>query len=333
MSMFDFEVLLNESVKAHGHLCPGQVLGVRMALFGLGKIDVTDPRGIDRKHMMVFVETDRCATDAIQSVTGCSLGHRTMKFLDYGKMAASFINVRTGRAVRVSAREDARARAKEYFPGNENKYEAQIAAYRVMSDQELFNWHWVRVTIDPQDMPGRPLARIQCESCGEHVLDMREVRVNGRMLCRPCAEGAYYKFIGNADQSSFLMPSVMHNSHNAMRIRSKIWLEMDGEPVFGKGRRYLLEAVDKHGSINSAAKAVNISYKKAWSHIKTMEERLGIRLVECRAGGRSGGGATLTEDARSFLRRYELLERGIDEFVDERFARNFPVMPVQQVKD
>src|SRR3989337_1677562 len=108
----DFESLLNESVRTHGHLCPGQVLGVRMALYGLNGIGMDDPKGKDRKKLLVIVEVDRCATDALQSVTGCSLGKRSMKFVDYGKMAATFVNLGTGNALRVVAREEARGRAK-----------------------------------------------------------------------------------------------------------------------------------------------------------------------------------------------------------------------------
>jgi len=108
-----------------------------------------------------------------------------------------------------------------------------------------------------------------------------------------------------------------------MEIKSKLWIEVDGEPVFGRGRRFLLEAIDKYGSINQAAKEINISYRKAWSYIKAMEERLGIKLVERHAGGKNGGGATLTDEAREFLRRYEILEEGIRDFVDERFRKIF----------
>ena len=319
----DFESLLKESAKNHGHLCPGQVLGVRMSMFGLDKIDLTDPRGKDHKSLIVFVEMDRCATDAIQSVTGCSLGHRTMKFMDYGKMAASFINIETGKSVRVIAREEAREKAKNCFPEHENKYAAQLEAYGVMSDEELFDWHWVEVSLGPQDMPGKPLKRIACERCGEHVQDMREVHLNGRVLCKACAKGGYYKNTDKEGDALILLSDVMQKSHNAMKIRSKIWVEVEGEPVFGRGRRFLLEAVDRHGSINQAARMVNISYKKAWSHIKTMEERLGIKLVECRTGGKRGGGACLTKEARDFLMRYESLEQGINEFVDARFEKTF----------
>ncbi len=189
----NFEALLEESVRIHGHLCPGQVLGVRMAIYGLDRIGIHDPKGKDRKRLCLFVEIDRCATDALQSVTGCSLGKRSMKFKDYGKMAATFIDLETGRAVRVVAREEARSRAKDYFPEIADKYQCQIMAYKVMPDDELFRHEWVTVDIPRQDMPGRPLRRAKCEDCGEYVQDMREVLIDGRTLCRACAFGGYYR--------------------------------------------------------------------------------------------------------------------------------------------
>ena len=188
----EFNMLLQESVRVHGHLCAGQVLGVRMSMLGLREIGIIDPKGADRKSLIVYVEMDRCATDAVQSVTGCSLGHRTMKFMDYGKMAATFLNLATGKAVRVFARDDSRQKAKDLLPGVENKYAAQIEAYKVMSDEELFNVMEVTVKVSPQDMPGRPMGRVQCDSCGEHVQDMREVCKDGKVLCVPCASGCYY---------------------------------------------------------------------------------------------------------------------------------------------
>lgn len=194
----EFKYLLEESVKIHGHLCPGQVLGVKMAMLGLREAGITDPKGKDRKQIIVFIEMDRCAADAVQSVTGCSLGHRTMKFMDYGKMAATFLNLKTGNAVRVIAREESRQKAKEYFPQIGNKYEAQLEGYKIMQDSELFDVTEVRVQINPEDMPGRPLRRIQCSSCGEYVQDMREVQRNGSILCRPCADPGYYEPVERA---------------------------------------------------------------------------------------------------------------------------------------
>jgi molybdate transport system regulatory protein len=110
-----------------------------------------------------------------------------------------------------------------------------------------------------------------------------------------------------------------------MEIKSKLWIESEGKPVFGRGRGFLLEAIDKHGSINQAAKEINISYRKAWGYIKAMEERLGFKLIERQTGGENGGGAILTEGAREFLKKYEMLERGIQELVDERFNEIFKV--------
>ncbi len=192
MDRLNFAALLQESVKMHGHLCPGQVLGVRMSMLGLREIGIRDPKGTQRKNLIVFVEMDRCATDAVQSVTGCSLGHRTMKFLDYGKMAATYLNLKTGRAIRIVAREQSRVQAKEYFPAIENKYTGQLEAYKVMSATELFEVMEVSVKVRPEDMPGRPLQRVQCESCGEHVQDGREICQDGKVLCAPCAQGSYY---------------------------------------------------------------------------------------------------------------------------------------------
>ena len=189
----DFEQLLDESVKIHGHLCAGQVLGVRMSMLGLRETGIHDPKGGDRKNIMVFVEMDRCATDAVQSVTGCSLGKRTMKFMDFGKMAASFLNLKTGNAVRVVAREDSRHRAKDRFPEIENKYAGQLEAYKIMSDEELFDVMEVVIHVAPADLPGRPLHRVQCDSCGEYVQDKRDITKDGKLLCKACAQGAYYK--------------------------------------------------------------------------------------------------------------------------------------------
>lgn len=313
-----FEFLLEESVKLHGHLCPGQVLGVKMSVLGLKKIGIADPKGKDRKSIIVFVEMDRCATDAVQSVTGCSLGKRSLKFMDYGKMAATFFNTITGKAVRVIAKEESRQKAKEYFPEFEDKYAAQLEAYKVMSDEDLFDVMEVVVNLRPEDMPGRPMCRVRCENCGEYVQDMREVHRERKVLCKPCANGGYY-----ISETDFLLPPAMQKSHNDLKVKSKLWIEIEGEPVFGRGRRFLLEAIDKYGSLNQAAKEISISYRRAWSYIKAMEERLGVSLVERQAGGRNGGGAVLTKEAREFLRKYEIMEEGIREFVDKKFKNIF----------
>ncbi|UCH79783.1 MAG: TraR/DksA C4-type zinc finger protein [Nitrospiraceae bacterium] len=179
-------------MKIHGHLCPGQVLGVRLSMLGLDKIGIYDPKGADRKKLIVYVEIDRCATDAIQSVTGCSPGKRSLKLMDYGKMAATFVNLGTDRSIRVLSREDSKQRAKNYFPEIEDKYKCQLEAYKVMPDEELFECREVKVKVPVEDMPGRPGRRIACDTCGEFVQDSRDITIDGKVVCKACAHGGYY---------------------------------------------------------------------------------------------------------------------------------------------
>jgi len=193
--METFEHLLDKSTTIHGHICAGQVIGVRLAMIGLREIEIDDPRGSQRKDFYVLVEIDRCATDAIQSVTGCTLGKRSLKWLDYGIMAATFVNLKTGKAVRVTAREESRELAKKYCPQIGDRYQQQLEAYRVMAEDELFRLQLVQVTIPPEDLPGKPLRRVQCRSCGDWVQDCREIEQDGQTLCRPCATGRYYTII------------------------------------------------------------------------------------------------------------------------------------------
>src|SRR5208282_5238622 len=147
--------------QSHGHMCPGQVLGIRMAMAGLRSIGIDDPAKA-RKRLLTFVEIDRCATDAVSLVTGCRLGKRSLKFLDFGKVAATFVNLQTGRAVRVVARDDSRAKAKAMFPAIAESSKAQLEAYKVMENEELFNLEAVRVKVRPEDLPGGPHSRVTC---------------------------------------------------------------------------------------------------------------------------------------------------------------------------
>ncbi len=190
--MKTFEELLEESTRVHGHICAGQVIGVRMCLLALSLIGIDDPKGVDRKKLYVIVEIDRCATDAIQSVTGCSLGKRSMKWLDYGVMAACFVNLETNRAVRITALEEARDSSKKYCAEISNKYKRQLEAYKIMTEDELFRVQNVEVKIPDENMPGRPLKRVQCTQCFDWVQDKRDLLVKEEILCRQCAEGRYY---------------------------------------------------------------------------------------------------------------------------------------------
>jgi len=190
--MESFDTLLDISTKIHGHICAGQVIGVRMSMLGLDLIGIDDPKGRDRKKLYILVEIDRCATDAIQSVTGCSLGKRSMRWMDFGIMAATFVNLETGKAVRITAREESRELSVKYCPEIENKYQRQLAAYKVMPQDELFTVQDVRANIPECDLPGRPMRRVQCEECGDWVQDCRDVEQDGKTLCRACAGQRYY---------------------------------------------------------------------------------------------------------------------------------------------
>lgn len=184
---------LRDAEVAHGHLCAGQVLGVRLAMLGLNRLEMIDPAGKDRKRLVTFVEIDRCATDAIGVVTGCRLGKRALKFRDWGKMAATFIDLQTGRAIRIAARESSKALAKQMHPELENKNQQQMLAYREMADDDLFSTQWVKVDLPAEEFPGYKGERIVCESCGEGINFRREIKQDGRTLCRACAGESYYR--------------------------------------------------------------------------------------------------------------------------------------------
>ena len=191
--MKSLEQYLDDAAVAHGHLCAGQVLGVRMAMLGLKKLGLEDPQGKDRKRIVTFVEIDRCATDAVMVVTGCRLGKRALKFRDWGKVAATFVDVETGKAVRIAARESSKALAKSMHPEIESKNEQQMLAYREISDDQLFQSQWVHVELPPEEFPGYKGERIVCAHCGEGINFKREVRVGSKVLCRGCAGERYYE--------------------------------------------------------------------------------------------------------------------------------------------
>ncbi len=188
-----FEALLEICKERHGHLCAGQVLGARLALLGLDLIGIKDPYGKDRKKFLVYVEIDRCATDAIQTVTGVSLGKRTMKYLDFGIMAATFLNLETGKAFRVIAKEEAKESAKRYFPDLESPALRELSAYKIMPLDELFEVKEVRVKLREVDLPGKPRQKVICEACGIVVRDGRQVEKEGKVFCKICAGLGYFE--------------------------------------------------------------------------------------------------------------------------------------------
>jgi formylmethanofuran dehydrogenase subunit E len=188
-----FSELLNASAAAHGHLCPGQVVGVRMALLGCRLIGLEAPTRRDQiKKLIVYVEMDRCTADAVAHVTGVKLGRRSLKFMDYGIMAATFVNLDSGKAFRVLSTEEARSLASVYAPDVEDESAQQLAAYTRMPDSVLFRVQKVRVKVDECDLPGPTRRKVICSRCGQTVRDRREVARDGRILCKPCAGDCYF---------------------------------------------------------------------------------------------------------------------------------------------
>ncbi|MFB3094268.1 MAG: FmdE family protein [Candidatus Acidiferrales bacterium] len=189
--MQTLEEYIERANVAHGHTCAGQILGIRLSLLGLRELGIDDPIK-ERKRLITIVEIDRCATDAVQLVTGCRLGKRALKFKDFGKVAATFMDLKTGRAIRIVAREESKQKARELFPELE-KEEGQRRAYRQLSDEDLFSRQWVRVALPEEDMPGYRAPRVVCAQCGEGINFKREVQRDGRLLCRACAGERYYE--------------------------------------------------------------------------------------------------------------------------------------------
>ena len=185
---------LQEAERAHGHLCAGQVLGVRMAMLGLKRLEIDDPVR-ERKHLLTYVEIDRCATDAVAVVTGCRLGKRALKFRDWGKVAATFVDLATHRAVRLAAKENSKALARSMYPEIAGKNQQQMKAYREIADEDLFDETWVEVDVAPEDLPGYKAERAVCAECGEGIQFKREVERDGRILCRGCAGEQYYRVV------------------------------------------------------------------------------------------------------------------------------------------
>ncbi|MHB8214966.1 MAG: FmdE family protein [Candidatus Sulfotelmatobacter sp.] len=193
--MKSLDEYLRDAQQAHGHLCAGQVLGVRLAMLGLMQLGIDDPQGNkeDRKRLVTFVEIDRCATDAVAVVTGCRLGKRALKFRDWGKVAATFVDVSTGKAIRIAAKESSKALARQLHPEITDKNLQQMQAYREIADDDLFTTQWVKVDLPPEEFPGYKGERVVCEACCEGINFRREVRRDGKLLCRSCAGERYYE--------------------------------------------------------------------------------------------------------------------------------------------
>ena len=192
--MQTFESLLGSSANAHGHLCPGQVVGVRMAILGCRLIDLDEPTRHDQiKKLIVFIEMDRCTADAVAHVTGVKLGRRSLKLMDYGIMAATFVNLDTEEAFRVVSTEEARELAPYFAPEIPGKHAQQLEAYKRMPDNVLFRVYQVKVALSESDMPGPTRFKATCARCGQVIRDHREVIKDGEVLCKPCTDKVYFQ--------------------------------------------------------------------------------------------------------------------------------------------
>lgn len=183
--------LLKQSSARHSHLCPRQVLGVRMGLAGMAAIGVETP--MPRKAALVFVESDGCFADGIEVATGATVGHRTLRTVDFGKIAATFANVKTGITLRLAPQLDVRLRALKYAPEIKKKYYAQLKGYQLMTDEELFSIQ--AVSLDPplKTILSRPGLRTKCSRCGEEIVNERQMLVDGQILCQSCVGNSYYR--------------------------------------------------------------------------------------------------------------------------------------------
>ncbi|MCJ7433291.1 MAG: FmdE family protein [Anaerolineales bacterium] len=186
----NIQSLLDKSSRGHSHLCPRQILGVRIGLAGMSALGFDAPP--DKKRLLVITETDGCFADGISAATNCTVGHRTLRVEDYGKVAAVFVDVKMSRAIRIAPVLDIRQRAYAYAPDEPRHYFAQMQAYQIMPDEEIFTSTEVQLAASIESIVSRPGVRVNCDVCGEEIMNEREIHQNGMTLCHTCAHGGYY---------------------------------------------------------------------------------------------------------------------------------------------
>ncbi|MBM3180223.1 MAG: formylmethanofuran dehydrogenase [Chloroflexi bacterium] len=205
--MIDIKDLLEKSAARHTHLCPRQVLGVRVALAGAAALGLSIPCA--DKRLLIILETDGCFADGVEVAMGCTVGHRTLRVEDYGKIAATFADTATGKSLRVAPRLDIRQRAFAFIPDENRHYFAQLQAYQIMPDDELLSVQEVTLNTPIEQILGKPGVRVTCEMCGEEVINEREVFCNGHSICYVCAHGGYYSPAPEFVTTCLLYPQVM----------------------------------------------------------------------------------------------------------------------------
>ncbi|RMG69998.1 MAG: formylmethanofuran dehydrogenase [Chloroflexi bacterium] len=184
--------LLEQSAARHKHLCPRQVLGVRMGMQIASLFGLTLPQ--TNKRLFTFVETDGCFADGVSVATGCWLGRRTMRLMDYGKTAATFVDTKTEQAIRIWANPNCRQLAADYVPKAQSRWHMMLEAYQIMPADELLCWRNVELTLSIKEIISRAGVRVNCQICGEEIINEREVHKEGLTLCRSCAGDSYYSF-------------------------------------------------------------------------------------------------------------------------------------------
>jgi len=190
MMALTLDQLLEQTAALHNHLCPRQILGVRMGMLASELLDISLPQR--NKRMFTFLETDGCFADGVAVATGCWLGHRTLRLMDFGKVAATFVDTTTGRAFRISVHPDSRAAAAEIEPDARSRWHGQLAAYQRLSNEQLLRWQPVRLSLSMDALISRPGVRVNCARCGEEILNEREQIIDGLPVCRSCLGEAYY---------------------------------------------------------------------------------------------------------------------------------------------
>jgi len=198
--MTELQHILARTSARHQHLCPRQILGARIGMAGGAALGLPLPR--TDKRLLVILETDGCFADGVEVATGCTVGHRTLRVVDYGKIAATLIDTKTEEAIRLAPQLDVREKADLYAPHEPRRYFAQLHAYQIMPDSELLTIQAVTLTTPVKALISRAGLRVNCATCGEEIINERELLCEGRPLCQSCAGNRYYQAPVAAPMSS-----------------------------------------------------------------------------------------------------------------------------------
>ncbi len=193
VTMPTLDFLLKQTESLHRHLCPRQVLGVRMSLYAGELLGLSLPQPFDEKRVFAFVETDGCFADGVSVGSNCWLGRRTLRLMDYGKTAVTFVDTQINRAVRIYPYPQSRTIAKQLSPDAKSRWHAMLTAYQTMPNESLLTWQSVTLTVSMQNLISRAGVRVNCAICGEEIINEREILVDGKPICRSCSGDSYYE--------------------------------------------------------------------------------------------------------------------------------------------